>query len=205
MRHMPFAVVVAATLGGCSAGASSFYVPFGTNPQPPARVASVGVSVPPQQPLPVVTTPTGDKPTMIINAPVNRVQDAIVRRAQQRGTTVVGVNQTGVTLERALTSSPPVLENNCGPHQQGRSVRIYLATQGDGARTVVTEERFVIDPGPKVCSVVLPAADIAEANKSLADLKQQSEAPRTAAAPRNTDPSGGPTAVNPGRPVVPLR
>jgi hypothetical protein len=45
------------------------------------------------------------------------------------------------------------------------------------------------------------------ANRALADLKQQSEAPRTAsaAARRPADPAGSLEPVNPGRPVVPLR
>jgi hypothetical protein len=195
-------VLGSALLGACSANVTTFNQPFG-NPMPPGRINSTTVSIPAQQPLPVVTQSPGDKPTVVINAPAARVQETIIARARSRGTTVVGANQTGVTLERALPSSPPVLEASCGPHQQGRSVRIYLATQGSASQTVVTEERFVIDPGPRVCAVNLPPADVEEANRALGDLKSQSEARRTAqTAPRA---SGDVQPVVPGRPVVPLR
>lgn len=198
-------VLGSALLGACSANLTTFSQPFG-NPQPPGRVNSTTVSIP-AQPLPVVTQAPGDKPTVVINAPTSRVQETIIARARSRGTTVVGANQTGVTLERALPSSPPVLEASCGPHQQGRSVRIYLATQGSATQTVVTEERFVIDPGPRVCAVNLPPADVEEANRALGELKSQSETRRRYAdgqpAPRG--PAGAVQPVVPGRPVVPLR
>jgi hypothetical protein len=195
-------MLVASLLGACSANVTTFNQPFG-NPLPRGQINSTTVSVPPRGPLPVVTEAPGGKPTVVINAPVSRVQETIVARARSRGTTVVGANQTGVTLERALPSSSPVLEASCGPHQQGRSVRIYLATQGSASQTVVTEERFVIDPGPRVCAVNLPPADVEEANRALGDLKSQSEARRTAqVAPRA---SGDVQPVVPGRPVVPLR
>jgi hypothetical protein len=195
------------SLAACSANVTTFNQPFG-NPLPRGQINSTTVSVPPREPLPVVTEAPGGKPTVVINAPTARVQEAIIERARSRGTTVVGANQTGVTLERALPSSTPVLEASCGPHQQGRSVRIYLATQGSATQTVVTEERFVIDPGPRVCAVNLPPADVEEANRALGDLKSQAEASRTAARTNRGASSGAGGGVQPvvaGRPVVPLR
>ncbi len=203
MQKVSVVLLLGAILGGCSAGATSFYVPFG-NPQPPARVSSVGVSVPGQQ-LPVVTQTTGEKPNMTINAPVQRVQDAIIRRAQSRGTTIVGANRTGVTLEVPLKASSPVVVEQCGEHRDGRNLRVYLETLPNGPGTTVTEDRFVIDGGTQSCQLRLTQTDIQDANKSLADLKQQSEAPRTASASRPADPVGGVAPLNPGRPVIPVR
>jgi hypothetical protein len=200
-------LVLGVALGGCSAGASTFNIPFGRDAGP-ARVSSVGVSVPAQQQLPVVSTPGGDKPNMTINASPQRVQDAIIRRAQSRGTTVVGANRTGVTLEVPLRASSSVVVEQCGEHREGRSLRVYLETLPNGQGTTVTEDRFVIDGGTQSCQLRLTQVDIQEANKSLADLKQQSEMSRTASAPRSpgrVDPVGGLAPLNPGRPVVPLR
>jgi hypothetical protein len=190
-------------LAACNAGATTFYQPFG-NPLPPARVSSVGVSVPPQ--LPVVTAPQGgNRPSVVINASPQRVQDTINARARSRGTTVLGTNRTGVTLEVPLRASSPVVIEQCGPHQNGRMLRVYLETLPNGGGSTVTEDRFVIDGGTRTCKLQLTQTDIDDANKSLVDLKQQSETQRTAAAPRRTDPAGGLAPVNPGRPVVPLR
>jgi hypothetical protein len=166
-------------LGACGGG-PSFSSPFGTQPPRPVQ---------PQQ-QPAVSAPGGAKPSVLINASVKRVQDVIIERALTRNTTVVGANLTGVTLERPLPSSTPVLEQSCGPHQQGRSVRIYLATnQITPTQTQVEEERFVIDPGPRVCAVQLPPADIDEASQALGGLKTEAERrPVSANAPRALPP-----------------
>jgi hypothetical protein len=180
------AMALCAGLGACGGG-PSFNNPFG-NTQPPRP----GQPVQPQQPLPVVTAPggAGAKPSVLINASVKRVQDVIIERAISRNTNVVGANLTGVTLERALPSSPTVLEQSCGPHQQGRSVRIYLATnQITPTQTQVEEDRFVIDPGPRVCAVQMQQGDIEEATQALGGLKAQAERrPVAANAPRGLPP-----------------
>jgi hypothetical protein len=175
---------VCAILGACSGG-PSLNNPFG-NTQPPRPAPPVQQ----QQPLPVVTAQSGAKPSVLINASVKRVQDVIIERALTRNTNVVGANLTGVTLERALLSSPPVLEQSCGPHQQGRSVRIYLATnQITPTQTQVEEDRFVIDPGPRVCAVQMQQGDIEEATQALGGLKTQAERrPVAANAPRGLPP-----------------
>jgi hypothetical protein len=198
-----------ASLAACSAGGTTFYQPFG-NPLPPARIASAGVTIPaPQQPLPVVTNPQGgNRPSIVINATPQKVQDTINARARSRGTTVLGSNRTGVTLEVPLRASSPVVSEQCGPHQDGRTLRVYLETLPNGGGTTVTEDRFVIDGGSRTCKLQLTQTDIDDANKSLADLKQQSETQRTAGAPRANaprDPQGGLAPLVSGRPVVPLR
>ncbi len=197
------AVLTAAiALSGCNAGGGNpFSNPFGSS-QP--RVAQ------PQQAQPVVTAQpaAGNRPTMLINATPKRVQDTIIARAQRRGTNIVGASTTGVTLEVPLKQSSAVVEQQCGPHKEGRTVRVYLETLPNGSGTAVAEDRFVIDGGASSCQLQLTQADVDESNKSLADLKQQSEAPpRTASAStqRPADPSGRLEPLNPGRPVVPVR
>jgi hypothetical protein len=196
------ALTAAVLLTGCNAGSGNpFSNPFGSS-QP--RVAT-----PAPQPQPVVTAQpaAGNRPTMLINATPKRVQDTIIARAQRRGTNIVGASTTGVTLEVPLKQSSAVVEQQCGPHKEGRTVRVYLETLPNGSGTAVAEDRFVIDGGASSCQLQLTQADVDESNKSLADLKQQSEAPRTAAtsAQRPADPSGRLEPLNPGRPVVPVR
>jgi hypothetical protein len=193
-------------LAGCTSGGNPFSNPFGSS-------AGARVGGQPQQQLPVVpaqpTAAAGGRPSMVINASPKRVQETIVARAQRRGTTVVGANQTGVTLEIPLKASSPVVVQQCGEHRDNRTLRVYLETLPNGPGTTVSEDRYVIDGGASSCQLSLTQVDVDEANKSLADLKQQSESPRTASAaggaPRPADPPGGVAPVNPGRPVVPIR
>jgi hypothetical protein len=145
---------------------------------------------------------------VLINAPQKRVQDTIVARAQKRGTNVLGANQTGVTLEIPLKQSSEVVVQQCGPHRDGRTIRVYLETVSTGPNaTTVNEQRFIIDGGANTCALSLPQADVDEANRSLADLKRESEQRRTASANPNrpADPQGGLEALDPRRPVRPLQ
>ncbi len=195
------AVLAAALLvSGCNTGGSPFSNPFGSAPPRPAPSAQQ-LPVVPAQPA----AASGARPSMVINASPKRVQETIIARAKKRGTTVLGSNSTGVTLEIPLRASSPVVVQQCGEHKDNRTLRVYLETLPNGSGTSVGEDRYVIDGGTSSCQLSLTQADVDEANKSLADLKQQSEAPRVAAAPRSTDPAGGLTPVNPGQPVVPLR
>ena len=139
-----------------------------------------------------------------LNAPPERVQNAIIARAKSRGTTVLGANRTGVTLEIPLRASSPVVEEQCGPHRADRTLRVYLETLSNGTGTIVSEDRFVIDGGATSCQLKLTDSDVTEGNRSLADLKKQSEAPRTAVVSGPTI-AGNVEPLNPGRPVVPLR
>jgi hypothetical protein len=193
-------VAAAGVLAGCIPSGSPFSNPFGTGAP---RVAAQPVQ--PQQPPQASTG--GGRPTMLINAAPKRVQDTIIARAQRRGTTILGANNTGVTLEAPLAASSAVVEQQCGPHREGRTQRIYLETLPNGAGTQVSEDRFIVDGGSTSCQLQLTQTDMDGANRALADLKQQSEAPRTAsaAARRPADPAGSLEPVNPGRPVVPLR
>jgi hypothetical protein len=116
--------------------------------------------------------------SIVINAPAQRVQRAIVSRARARGTTGQAVDQRTVVLERALPSSPPALEAMCGPHQLGRVVRVVITTdEAAGGPTKVVERRFVVDHGVKPCPVKLSQGDIESGNKSLEELKAQVESP----------------------------
>jgi hypothetical protein len=189
-----YVAVVSCLLAGCQVPSAPFSNPFGG--REPARVAPVN----PQPPV-----VAAGRPSMAINASQQRVQDTIVARAKTRGTTVLGANTTGVTLEIPLRASSKIVQDQCGPHRDNRTLRVYLETQPNGPGTLVYEDRFVIDGGTSTCKLQLNQVDIDEANRSLADLKQQSEAPRTASAPRSADPPGRIESLNPGRPVVPVR
>ncbi len=210
MKRMILAAAVLA-LAGCGGGAR---MPFGSEP----RVAPVQPTAQPAQPV----APSAGRPSIAINATPQKVQDTIIARAQRRGTTIVGSNQTGVTLEAPLASSTEVVEQQCGPHRPGRTQRIYLETMASGTGTVVSEDRFIIDDGSRSCQLSLTPADVEGANASLMDLKQQSEGQRVASnrnqpggaagtgaggrgTPRSADPAGGLEPLNPGRPVVPIR
>jgi hypothetical protein len=204
-----YMMVIAAglALAGCSGGATGFYLPIG-QPQQPPRVASAGVSIPPPPPVAPPPVASGQKPTIAINAPVRRVQDTIVERARSRGTNVLGTNNTGVTLEVPLRQSSDVIVQQCGEHRPGRTLRVYLETLPNGSGTLVGEERYIIDGGTSTCKLSLTADDVQGANRQLADLKQQSEAPRVASsAPSSAPPSapGGLQPINPGQVVRPLR
>eukprot|EP01036_Dinobryon_divergens_P001370 gene1370-1783_t len=132
-------------LAGCQVGGSPFSNPFGGS-SPPVRVSSAGstvISAPP-----VVAPPSiGGRPSIAVNAPPKRVQDTIIARAQRRGTTILGANLTGVTLEIPLRQSSEVVVRQCGEHRDGRTLRVYLETVANGPGTTVSEDRFVIDGG----------------------------------------------------------
>ncbi|MGL4438903.1 MAG: hypothetical protein ACRCUE_06490 [Bosea sp. (in: a-proteobacteria)] len=172
------AVLAAFALAGCIPSGNPFSNPFGSS-QP--RVAVQPQQPPVQPPLPPPVA-SGNKPTVQINVSPQRVQDTIIARARSRGTNVLGANATGVTLEVPLRQSSQVVEQQCGPHQDGRTLRVYLATAPDGPGTIVTEDRYVIDGGATTCQLQLTDSDIQEANRSLGDLKAQAERPRTARA-----------------------
>jgi hypothetical protein len=193
----------AAALAGCGTR-----LPFGGEPR---------LSPPPQPVVQAAPTSAG-RPSVLVNASPQRVQETIIARAQRRGTTIVGANQTGVTLEAPLASSTEVVEQQCGPHRPGRAQRIYLETIASGTSTVVSEDRFIVDDGASVCQLVLTPADVENGNRALTELKQQSEGQRVAASRtggrqpgdagggrRAADPVGGLEPVNPGRPVVPIQ
>jgi hypothetical protein len=186
-------------LGGCAGSGSPFGNPFGSQPRP--QVAVIQPAPPPQV--------ASARPSVQIAATPKRVQDTIIARAQRRGTTVVGANNTGVTLEAPLASSSDVVVQQCGPHQDGRAQRIYLETMPDGAGTIVSEDRFIVDGGQRVCQLSLTQSDVENGVRALGDLKREAEQRRTAssAAPgsRPADPDGGIEAVDPRRPVRPLQ
>ncbi len=121
------------------------------------------------------TPPSDEALNVLINAPAQRVQAAIVSRARSRGTGGTITDARTVVLERALQQTSPGLEAVCGPHQLGRIVRIIINTvENPPGQTDVTERRFVVD-GAKSCPVKLSPGDIESGNKSLEELKLQVE------------------------------
>jgi hypothetical protein len=180
-------------LAGCSAGGS----PYGNR-------SRLGEPQFPVVPAPLAPA-AGGRPSMVINAPPKRVQDTIVARAGRRGTTVVGTNQTGVTLEIPLATSSPVVVQQCGEPRGNRTLRVYLETLADGTGTIVSEDRYVIDNGATSCQLSLTQADVDDANRSLRELKQQAEGARATPAGSNTIIPGDVQPLNPGRPVIPIR
>jgi hypothetical protein len=189
-------------LAGCNMSGNPFGNPFGSSQPRPQPVAVQ----PSPAPAPVASAGT---PSVQIASSQKRVQDTIVARAQRRSTNVLGANNTGVTLEIPLRQSSEVVVQQCGPHRDGRTLRVYLETIANGpSATTVNEQRFVIDGGQSTCQVQLTPSDVEEANKSLADLKREAEQRRTASTAnpnRPADPQGGLEAVDPRRPVRPLQ
>jgi hypothetical protein len=202
MRHAMTTGIAAAAamlLAGCTGSRDPFGNPFASQPRPQPPVAAA-------QPAPAPQAGAA-RPSISIAANPKRVQDTIIARAQRRGTTIVGANNTGVTLEAPLASSSEVVVQQCGPHQEGRAQRIYLETLPDGAGTIVSEDRFVVDRD-RACQLQLTPGDVENGNRALGDLKRESEQRRTASTAnpaRNADPQGGVEAVDPRRPVRPLQ
>jgi len=131
----------------------------------------------PEQTAPALraTPPSDEALTIVIRAPAQRVQAAIISRARSRGTGGTVANPRTVVLERALQQTPPGLEAVCGAHQLGRIVRIVISTnENPPGETQVEERRYVVD-GAKNCPVKLSPGDIESGNKSLEELKLQVE------------------------------
>lgn len=131
---------------------------------------------PPPPPPPPVATPSVDATSLVIsiNAPASEVRSTVVGRARARGTAARLTDPRTIVLERALQETPEALAELCGPHQQGRIVRIVLTTAQSGAVTQLTERRFVVD-GANSCAVVLAGADREAGMRSLEELKAQVE------------------------------
>ncbi len=108
------------------------------------------------------------------------VRSVIADRARSRGAIIASNTQRGVVLERVLSETSPVLQQSCGPHVPGRKVRIILSTDEQAGRTIVAEQRYIVD-GANLCAIQLNAADVNEANRSLDELKQQVEGTQRAA------------------------
>ena len=159
MKKLILVLGVSVSLAGCSSGR------FDAGPGVPVAAARP-------------TGPAGPSgasgPSVEINAPANVVRQVIAQRARQRGALIAGNDSRGVVLERDLPQTSPVLEASCGPQQAGRRIRIELLTAEQPGGTVVSERRTVVDPGG-LCPVRLNETDIAEANTSLNELKQQVE------------------------------
>jgi hypothetical protein len=124
---------------------------------------------PPAAPIPQATAPG---PSIFIAAPGARVRSVIAARAQSRGTTVASNTAAGVVLERVLPQSTETLEAQCGPHRSGRIIRVILSTRDGPGGTALSEQRFIVD-GPEICPVTLTPEEIAQANASLQDTRNQ--------------------------------
>jgi hypothetical protein len=133
---------------------------------------------PRQSPPPSVQGPAVPNTEILARGQV--VRGAIVDRARSRGAMIASNTPRGVVLERVLPETSPVLQQSCGPHIPGRKVRIILSTDEQAGRTIVAEQRYIVD-GPNLCAIQLNAADVSEANRSLDELKQQVEGTQRAA------------------------
>lgn len=131
---------------------------------------------PPPPPPQPVAAPGADATSLVIsiNAPASEVRSTVVGRARARGTAARLTDPRTIVLERALQETPEALAELCGPHQQGRIVRIVLTTAQSGAVTQLTERRFIVD-GANSCAVVLAGADREAGMRSLEELKAQVE------------------------------
>ena len=153
-------LIIACAAGLALAGCARIGDPFGSSP--PAPVAT---------PAPAPTA--GGVPTVDVAAPGNVVRDILVARARSRGASPT-LTAAAVVIQRALPSTNETLAASCGPHQPGRAVRVVLGTQPTSTGTRLTEQRFIVD-GQNICPLPLNAADVAEAERSLGEVKQQAE------------------------------
>ncbi len=155
-------MAMAATgLAGCLSSPAPTYVSAPRPAQAPA-------------PVPQSAAVQSSIPTVLINAPIKTVRSAIITRAKSRGTTVASVENSGIVLEKELPQSPAALESSCGPHRKGRLIRVLLGTAEQGAGTLVSEQRFVVDDGQE-CRIQQTQDVVDDANRSLNELKTQSE------------------------------
>ncbi len=162
MRNIKIALFVSGlsiALSGCMSGATRL-LPAAAPPAPP----------PPM----VQASSQSSVPTLEVFAPVKTVRDSIISRAKARGTTVASVEPSGIVLEKALQQSPPALENSCGAHKNGRKIRVLLGTADQGAVTLVSEQRFVVDNGVE-CLIKLTPDVVEDAKRSLNELKVDAE------------------------------
>ncbi len=161
MRNSLTVCLAGFALSGCISSSSSLVPSL-----PQARTV-------PQPPV-VQQAAQPNVPTLEINAPIKTVRDAIISRAKSRGTTVAAVEPSGVVLERVLQQSPAALESSCGPHKLGRKIRVLLGTADQGAVTMVSEQRFVVDDGAE-CRIQLTPDVVEDAKRSLTELKTEVE------------------------------
>jgi hypothetical protein len=163
MRYIQAAIFISGlsiSLSGCMSGVTRLMPSSAPPPvvQAPVQQASSQSSV----------------PTLEVFAPVKVVREAIISRAKARGTTVASVEPAGIVLEKTLQQSPPALESSCGAHKKGRKIRVLLGTQDQGAVTLVSEQRFVVDDGAE-CLIKLTPDVVEDAKRSLNELKTESE------------------------------
>ena len=123
---------------------------------------------------PVTTTPQIAVPTVLINASPTKVRQTIVSRAKSRGTTVAGIEPSGIILEKLMSQTPAALEAACGPHKEGRRIRVLLGTADQGAGTLVSEQRFIVD-GENECRILQTPDVVEDARRSLNELKTEVE------------------------------
>jgi hypothetical protein len=164
MRNIKIALILSSllvTLSGCMSGATRL-LPAAAPPAPPPPMVQAS------------SQSSSNVPTLEIFAPVKVVRDAIISRAKARGTTVGSVDPSGIVLEKVLQQSPPALESSCGPHKKGRRIRVLLGTADQGAVTLVSEQRFVVDDGAE-CQIKLTPDVVEDAKRSLNELKTESE------------------------------
>ena len=95
-------------------------------------------------------------------------------RAKSRGTTVAGIEPSGIILEKLMTQTPAALEATCGPHKEGRRIRVLLGTAEQGAGTLVSEQRFIVD-GENECRILQTPDVVEDARRSLNELKTEVE------------------------------
>ncbi len=138
-----------------------------------AGIYPISIPVPAPAPATIPRAHVVNAPTLEIAAPIKIVRNAIISRARARGTLVASVEPSGVVLEKTLQQSPVALVTACGAHKIGRLIRVLLGTQDNGDKTLVSEQRFIVDDGIE-CRLSSP--DVAdEAMRSLNELKRDVE------------------------------
>ena len=132
------------------------------------RVSPVSSSPPP------TSNPQVAVPTLQINASPVKVRQTIVNRAKARKTTVASIEPGGIVLEKLMSATPAALEASCGPHREGRKIRVLLGTLDQGGGTLVSEQRFIVD-GENECRIPQTPDVVEDARRSLNELKTEVE------------------------------
>jgi hypothetical protein len=116
------------------------------------------------------------KPAIFVNAPPERVHQAIIESARRRGADSVSILRDGVIIERPARFTSGYLADQCGQHHPDRVFVIRFVTAALRGGTAVTEDRYFRDPGRRPCRFKMSPEALAERNDDLSGLKRTVEA-----------------------------
>ncbi len=120
---------------------------------------------------------SGDAPTVLIAAPVERVQGVIVSRAASKGSVVKVSGNGRLVLERELPVATPEVIAACGQSPIKRRVRVVMTLRPTPAGTQLSERRFIVDneTSADTCQLPLSSQDYAQSISAMSAVKAQAE------------------------------